>query len=206
MDAGRATVATHTTFRTEQTELFNTNEPQVTVDYEIDHGPSGVSKVEVYLTQDEGRTWVKWQELSRNDLNRGEAAPAAAPTNKLPVTVRMPDREGTFVFRLVPCSGAQISAGAPQNGTEPEFRIQYDRTSHMSNCSAGSRARAKERPRPSMEGDRRELRRQNDPHLLVRATERRMACRECNSIARRKRCRRLGRIGKYNWKCQRDCP
>ncbi|MFL5329922.1 MAG: hypothetical protein ACJ8C4_13540 [Gemmataceae bacterium] len=114
----------YSSLRNDGPEVFYTNEPQVTIDYEVEHGPSGLGKIEVYLTQDDGRNWVKWQDLLPNDLHRGEPS----MDNKRAVTVRLPDREGVFGYRLVPYSGAQMSAGAPQGGSEPEFRIQYDRT------------------------------------------------------------------------------
>jgi hypothetical protein len=103
-----------------------TNEQQVTIDYEIEkQGPSGVSKVEVYLTQDDGKNWMKWQDLSRNT----EEGPAAlAPTTTLPVPLRFPEREGMYGFRIVPYSGSQLCGGVPQAGEVPELRIQLDKT------------------------------------------------------------------------------
>jgi len=111
--------------RTDLPEIIFTNEPQLTIDYEIERqGPSVISKVEVFLTQDEGRTWMKWQELVRNDANHGELGPATS----LPVTIRLPEREGLFGFRIVPFSGSQLSVGAPQAGDAPEMRIQLDKS------------------------------------------------------------------------------
>jgi hypothetical protein len=40
-----------------------TNSPQITLDYQVDHvGPSGVGAVDLYLTEDEGRTWRRFAE------------------------------------------------------------------------------------------------------------------------------------------------
>jgi len=105
--------------------VFHCNEPQVTVEYEIERqGPSGVSRVDVYVSQDEGRTWMDWQHLTRNDFSQG----AGQPTATLPVTLRLPDRDGHFWYRLVPISGAELSAGPPRSGDLPDVRIQVDRT------------------------------------------------------------------------------
>lgn len=113
--------ATFGSSRNDLPEIIHTNEPQVTIDYEIEkQGPSGISKVEVFLTQDEGRTWMKWQELVRNDGN--------GPAESLPVMIRLPEREGLFGFRIVPYSGSQLSVGAPQAGDAPEVRIQLDKS------------------------------------------------------------------------------
>lgn len=106
-------------------EVHYTKEPQVTVDYEIEHqGPSGISKVEIYLTQDDGRTWMKWQDLTRTEAGRGESTPSTT----LPVTLRLPERDGLYGFRIVPYSGVQLSMGPPQNGDAPEVRVYADRT------------------------------------------------------------------------------
>lgn len=118
-----AAQVTTTSYRTE-TNIYTTNEPEVTLDYEIERqGPSGVSRVEVYMTQDEGRNWIKWQDLAP-PANHGDVALG----NKLPVTLRMPPKEGVFGFRMVPYSGSQVGAGAPASGDAPEVAIQVDRT------------------------------------------------------------------------------
>lgn len=119
------TSMTSTVNRPDLPPLFHCNEPQVTVEYEIERqGPSGVSRVDVFVSQDEGRTWMDWQHLTRNDFAQGAAAPAAT----LPVTLRLPDRDGQFWYRLVPISGVDLSSGPPKSGDLPDVRIQVDRT------------------------------------------------------------------------------
>jgi hypothetical protein len=114
-----------TSRRTDLPEIHFTKEPQVTVDYEIEsQGPSGISKVEVYLTRDDGRTWMKWQDLTRTEAGRVDSL----PDKVLPVTLRLPEPDGLYGFRIVPYSGVQLSTGAPQNGDAPEVRIFADRT------------------------------------------------------------------------------
>ena len=117
--------------RPEMSELYYTNEPQVTVDYEVDHGPSGISKIEVYLTQDDGRTWLKWQELTPNDLHKGEPM----KSNSVPVTVRLPDREGTFGYCLIPYSGAQMSQGARRAAPSLSSAFSMIARRRTSSCS-----------------------------------------------------------------------
>ncbi|MBX7105135.1 MAG: hypothetical protein K1X57_13725 [Gemmataceae bacterium] len=115
--------------RSDLVKPFHTNEQSVTIDYEIERqGPSGVAKVEVYLTQDDGRTWMKWQDLSRNVEPAGNLPGNQPPSTTLPVTLRLPEREGLYGFRIVPYSGSQLSAGSPQPGDAPEVRVQLDKT------------------------------------------------------------------------------
>lgn len=88
------------------------------LDYHLDNGPSGVSRVDLYVTRDEGRTWMKWSE------HDGRQSP-------LKVVLDLPfnqQREGDYGFRLVPVSGAGLSDGAPPSGTPPELRVNVDIT------------------------------------------------------------------------------
>ncbi len=117
--------AQSTSRRTDLPEIHYTKEPQVTIEYEIENqGPSGISKIEVYLTRDDGRTWMKWQDLTRTEAGRGDNSQERV----LPVTLRLPEPDGLYGFRIVPYSGVQLSHGAPANGDAPEIRILADRT------------------------------------------------------------------------------
>lgn len=120
-----STSAQTTSRRSDLPEIHFTKDPQVTIEYEIENqGPSGISKVEVYLTRDDGRTWMKWQDLTRTEAGHVDST----PDKILPVTLRLPEPDGLYGFRIVPYSGVQLSHGAPQNGDAPEIRIYADRT------------------------------------------------------------------------------
>src|SRR5205807_6942581 len=89
------------------------NSTQATIDYEVTRqGPSGVGKVEIYLTQDEGRSWRHCYE----DLHP-----------RSPLTVNLPG-EGVFGLRLVATSGAGLRKKPPQPGDLPQMRIEVDTT------------------------------------------------------------------------------
>jgi hypothetical protein len=88
------------------------NDPEVSLEYEVKAGPSGVKKVELYMTEDDGKTWNSYAE----DDDR-----------KSPITFRLP-HEGVFGFRLVITSGADLSEGRPLPGTPPEIRLELDMT------------------------------------------------------------------------------
>ncbi|TMQ32164.1 MAG: hypothetical protein E6K70_20070, partial [Planctomycetota bacterium] len=86
---------------------------QVTLDYEVTKvGPSGVGRVVLFLTKDEGRTWEAFAEDA--DL-------------KPPMTVNLPG-EGVYGLRLVVSSRAGLGGRVPQAGDPPQMRVEVDTT------------------------------------------------------------------------------
>ena len=86
--------------------------------YQVDNGPSGLSRVDLYVTRDDGRTWVRW---SQHD---GRETPL-----KVTLDTRLNQQiEGDYGFKLVPVSGAGLSDGAPTAGSTPEMRVHVDAT------------------------------------------------------------------------------
>jgi hypothetical protein len=81
-------------------------------------GPSGISRVDLWVTRDDGRTWQKWSQSDgkgssiRVNLN--------VPGN--------PQPEGMYGFRVVPVSGAGLSEREPQGGDAPDLRVVVDVT------------------------------------------------------------------------------
>ena len=94
-----------------QTQIINS--PQITLDYRVDRvGPSGVGAVDLYLTEDEGRTWRRYAEDT--DLTP-------------PMVVNLPG-EGVFGLRLVVTSKAGLGRRPPQEGDAPDMRVEVDTT------------------------------------------------------------------------------
>ena len=94
-----------------QTHVINS--PQMTLDYRVDRvGPSGVGAVDLYLTEDEGRTWRRYAEDA--DLQP-------------PMVVNLPG-EGVFGLRLVVTSKAGLGRRPPQEGDAPDMRVEVDTT------------------------------------------------------------------------------
>ena len=94
-----------------QTHVINS--PQITLDYRVDRvGPSGVGAVDLYLTEDEGRTWRRYAEDT--DLQP-------------PMVVNLPG-EGVFGLRLVVTSKAGLGRRPPQEGDTPDMRVEVDTT------------------------------------------------------------------------------
>lgn len=89
------------------------------VAYDIEQkGPSGVSKAEVWVTRDDGRTW---QRLSTTEKTDG------------PITVDLAGKgsqqvEGIYGIKIVLLSGAGLSNGPPAPGEAPDLRVDVDLT------------------------------------------------------------------------------
>lgn len=87
--------------------------------YEVEaRGPSGLSRLDLWVTRDNGRTWMKWSQHEpqgstvRVNLN--------LPSN--------PQPEGSYGFRIVPVSGAGLSEREPVSGDAPDLRVIVDVT------------------------------------------------------------------------------
>ncbi len=94
--------------------LSMTNNRQLTLDYEVTKvGPSGIGRVELWVTRDDGKTWQKFAEN---------------PELKPPMKVDLPG-EGQYGFRLVLHSRAGRGQPAPMPGAIPEMRLELDTTS-----------------------------------------------------------------------------
>lgn len=77
-----------------------------------DLGPSGVSQVEVFITEDNGRKW--WRYGDDPDL-------------RSPVSIRVP-RQGTYGFAIRARSGAGLIAAPPAAGEAPDVSVVVDVT------------------------------------------------------------------------------
>lgn len=89
------------------------NSRQFQIGYQLqDVGPSGVSSVDLYITQDDGATWYKYGE--DND-------------NQSPIQVEVP-REGTYGFAIGARSGVGLASDPPQPGDKPDNIVTVDLT------------------------------------------------------------------------------
>jgi hypothetical protein len=75
-------------------------------------GPSGVSSVDLYITDDNGATWYHY---------------GSDDDNVSPILVEVPS-EGTYGFTLGVRSGAGLSSDPPQNGDAPSIVVVVDQT------------------------------------------------------------------------------
>lgn len=88
------------------------NSRRVSLNYRIDdQGPSGVSVIELWYTQD-GRNWQKYREEK-----------AANPPLVFDV-----DHEGLYGFTMVARSGVGLGARPPQVGDQPQIWVEVDET------------------------------------------------------------------------------
>jgi hypothetical protein len=92
-------------------QILNTT--HATLDYRIDQvGPSGVGKVEIYLTGDGGLNWQRLQE---------------DPDRRSPAEIDLPG-EGLFGIRLVITNGNGFGGTPPARGDAPTCWIEVDTT------------------------------------------------------------------------------
>jgi hypothetical protein len=89
------------------------NSTHAVLDYRIDQvGPSGVSKVEIWMTADEGKSW---QRLCED------------PDRRSPAEFDLP-REGLYGICIIVTNGNSISDPPPSAGTLPDWWIEVDTT------------------------------------------------------------------------------
>jgi hypothetical protein len=95
------------------------NFPRFDLGFDLEQrGPSGISRVDVWVTRDEGKSWHKW---SQHDGKGG--------TVRVVLDVRENTQlEGNYGFRLVPVSGAGLSEREPVAGDAPDMRVVLDVT------------------------------------------------------------------------------
>jgi hypothetical protein len=108
-----ASTATAPRPRTALPALQMVNTRQLSIDYEVTkEGPSGIGKVELWMTHDDGKYWERFAEN---------------PNLKPPMNVELPG-EGIYGFRLVLQSKAGRNKPPPQSGDLPEMRVELDST------------------------------------------------------------------------------
>lgn len=104
------------------------NTLRVPIEYQVSQfGPSGVKIVDVFLTQDDGRTWVKYGSTESTDAGPVPDAQPDPVTLTRTLTVELP-KEGLYGFYLLPKSGAGLSKAEPSSGTLPQIRVEVDLT------------------------------------------------------------------------------
>ena len=105
----------------ETTTATLTKSPRFDLNYQLEGGPSGISKIDLYVTRDDGRTWIRW---------------STHPGTENPLKVVLDTRfnqeiEGEYGLKLVPVSGAGLADSAPASGTAPEMKVHVDTTAPM---------------------------------------------------------------------------
>jgi hypothetical protein len=89
------------------------NSTDFQIGYRIDDlGPSGLGKIELFITTDGGRKWYRY---------------GTNPTNKSPFPVNVP-ADGTYGFELRVKNGAGIGDDPPHPGDKPSIVVMVDKT------------------------------------------------------------------------------
>jgi hypothetical protein len=109
-----------------RTIVVNTTDFQI--GYRIDDlGPSGLGKIELFITTDGGRKWYRY---------------GTNPSNKSPFPVSVP-ADGTFGFELRVKNGAGIGDDPPHPGDKPSIVVMVDKTPPTAQLSAPQIGRGK---------------------------------------------------------------
>ncbi len=92
----------------------------VSLDYEVKNdGPSGIGRVELWLTSDDGQTWRKYRDEQNPGLSLG--------SKHRSLTADLPG-EGTYGLSLVVLSKAGLGKRPPQPNDPPDVRVEVDLT------------------------------------------------------------------------------
>jgi hypothetical protein len=92
-------------------QLINTT--QASIEYRIDQvGPSGVGKVEIFMTPDNGQSWHR---LAEDTVKRS------------PAEIRLPG-DGVYGIRIVVTNGNGFGGKAPVRGDAPHCTVEVDTT------------------------------------------------------------------------------
>jgi hypothetical protein len=89
------------------------------VAYDVEQkGPSGLSRAEVWVTRDDGKSWQKWSSSEKVE----------SPLTVDLATRNNPQVEGVYGLKIVLLSGAGLSKGPPVSGELPDMRVDVDVT------------------------------------------------------------------------------
>jgi len=92
------------------------NSTDITLDYRVERvGPSGIGKVDIWITHDQGNSWRRLAEES---------------PRKSPFPVALPG-EGLFGLRLVASNGNGFGGNPPRPGDDAHFWVEVDTTSPL---------------------------------------------------------------------------
>ncbi len=104
-------------------DLQIVNTRRVTMEYEVTkYGPSGVGRVEVYMTRDDGVSWKKIP-AEPQPLAAGQEGSQGVIRRTLAVDLA---EDGIYGFHMVAVSGAGESNPPPRPNQMPEMRLKLD--------------------------------------------------------------------------------
>ena len=99
------------------------------LNYGIDSiDPSGVARVDLWLTRDDGKTWQTW---------------GSDPDNKSPFPVEV-QQEGRYGFKIVVHSKDGLTGQGPSSGDDPDMWVLIDTQSPLARITSVPYGRGKE--------------------------------------------------------------
>jgi hypothetical protein len=110
--------------------VIDTNKPQIKLTPQIEVGRSGVGKIHLWVTRDQGRTWEGPQtEENPTPLAVEGATPNDNPRTQIKrfeVTYDTKGEDGLYGFIIVAENSVQMSYPGPQRGDPPDILVQVD--------------------------------------------------------------------------------
>jgi hypothetical protein len=114
----------------EEPRTIVVNSTDFQIGFRIDDlGPSGLGKVELFITTDNGRKWYRY---------------GASPNNKSPFPVNVP-ADGTYGFELRVKNGAGVGDDPPRPGDKPSIVVMVDKTAPVAQLLPAQIGRGKSR-------------------------------------------------------------
>lgn len=105
-----------------------TKQKEYKIDFEVaKFGPSGIQRVDVYVTTDGGLTWeMSKPESGHKVVLPGEAEPRNGASLQGSVVVKLPVEGKVYGITLVVLSRAGLSKKPPVSGTPPQVQVELD--------------------------------------------------------------------------------
>ena len=132
------------------------NKRQVKIEFDVSkYGPTGLASAgEVYVTMDDGRTWVQ-STVEAGAWSMPTSVNGVGPVHGA-VTVQLNKEAAVYGFTVIVKSKALLGKPAPRPGDPPQLRVELDTTAAV--CGAqedGPRPDATGHHDPDLDGDRR---------------------------------------------------
>jgi hypothetical protein len=100
------------------------NQREIVLEYEVKAGPSGIGRVELWVTEDGGKTWGKGPAADDGDEKSGRGQSVNGKNER---TLQLP-RDGVYGVYMIVRNSVGLGKPEPRPGDAPEMVIEVDTT------------------------------------------------------------------------------